>query len=270
MSKGLKLVDIQGQLQDQSLIVQTIKHIMAEMQVMTIWRFLEECVIIKFLVKEIDTKKGYIVLKPETKEPEDYHFRNQFEKLMEDLVMVNIYADEMGVVFRTQKINPPVPLAYGSVCLEIPEEMIKIEKKETEKRSAERILFPENFKHKIRFSKPDRRDRFSIVQFSKDGHDISEGGLSFMISSEESKYFQVDDIIEDLSIFVEYNQISFKSKIVNKIYIRPNKSKGFNYGGWKICLRFTSLTPRDKEVLQSFIFSVVCQTLKGANKGSVA
>lgn len=117
-----------------------------------------------------------------------------------------------------------------------------------------RLFLEENLKACVKFSKKNHGQLTSAQFFTKSCFDLSAGGLSFIVSRSELRFFQMEDKVE---MQLELNDFATKviGKIVNIFEIAPNKFNKLNYKGWKICFDFQGLAPEVQRRINDFVFS---------------
>ena len=93
--------------------------------------------------------------------------------------------------------------------------------------------------------------------FEKYCHDISAGGISFIVSKQEEKFFKKKDEIVAMFIGIDGVQINVETKIVEKIQISPDPNNKLIYKGTKICLQFIELASEDQAFIDDFVFKNV-------------
>lgn len=116
-----------------------------------------------------------------------------------------------------------------------------------------RLFVEENLKARVEFSKKNHGQLSNSQIFSKPCFDLSAGGLSFIVSRTELRFFQAEDMI-DMNLILNDFETKLRGKIVNIFEIEPNKTNKLNYKGWKICLDFQGIDPKVQQKINSFVF----------------
>lgn len=90
--------------------------------------------------------------------------------------------------------------------------------------------------------------------FKKNCLDLGTGGLSFVISKMENKYFSVGDRVVGIILQLGDKKIEVEATIVNILPITPDDYNKLFYKGFKICLKFDYVNPIYQEMLEMFVF----------------
>lgn len=187
-----------------------------------------------------------------------HHFKNEIkiiplegnnEKLKQILSSrddVNIFLPSEGVLFQS-KISHYSTL--NELTIEFPKFLARFER-----RKSVRLKLSSEDYFEIEFSKKETKGK-NIVQFKKNCFDISRSGVSFMVTRAELKFFEVHDTLYSAILDInEGPQIVFNGEIVNIIEIDPSHKNNLAYKGFKVCLKFDSISREDQQTLDNYIF----------------
>ena len=109
----------------------------------------------------------------------------------------------------------------------------------------------------VNFSKQNHGQRVSTQTFDKKCFDISAGGLSFIISKIEAKFFETGDYVYGIDLILDRRKTLINAEIVNILDIEPDDRNGLHYKGKKVCLRYVEPTPKQQKVINEFVFKYV-------------
>jgi len=158
---------------------------------------------------------------------------------------INLYIPDLAVLLQT-KVNE----REGEVfILDFPDMLALVER-----RSSLRLNLVESMKNEVRcFFYKSMSSKFlnTVVQtqyFERSCHDISSGGISFILPKQAEKFFQKNEEIPQIFLGVEGKEISVDARIVAKVPIEPTRENKLHYKGIKICLEFSQIADEDREV----------------------
>jgi hypothetical protein len=175
--------------------------------------------------------------------------RNTLANLIAGSDKLNLYLPEDLVLFQSEVKKSE---SSGDVVITIPEMIAQIDR-----RKHLRLFLDEEINVNVLFSKQNHGQRSSTQQFLKKCFDISAGGLSFIISRIEGKFFEVGDIIYGLELILDKRKTTLNAEIVNLFDIEPDEQNGLHYKGQKICVRYVAPTPNQQKVINDFVFKYV-------------
>lgn len=175
--------------------------------------------------------------------------KNSLGSLAAGAEKLNFYLPEDLVLFQTTVKSLE---ENGDIVIEIPEFIAQVDR-----RKDLRLFLDNGIKIPISFDKQNHGQRVTTQKFNKMCFDISSGGLSFIVSKTESKFFMIDDEIFIESLEIDSNIIKLKAKIVNILDVEPNSHNQLMYKGKKICLKYTKISNRSKEILNDYVFRFV-------------
>ena len=126
-----------------------------------------------------------------------------------------------------------------------------------EKRKHVRLFNEEQAKLEIRFHK-ESAGQFKKKQFfRKPCFDISGGGLSFIVSKTEMKFFKEEDYITSMELMIEGKVFVVSGQIVSMLELEPNNKNKLIYKGHKVCLSFDSVNIEVEKEINDFVFKHV-------------
>ncbi len=173
---------------------------------------------------------------------------NKLKKIIAGRENVNFYLPDEAILFQSNikgfddKMNLRVSL---------PEMVAQVDR-----RKQLRLFMDDTTSFNIQFKKSYQQHRTHTQAFSKNCYDLSAGGLSFIVSKMEQKFFKPnDDFLVKMN--VENREIEVNVKIINIIPIEPNSNNKLVYSGAKICTQFQNLSPDVKNLLQIFVLKYV-------------
>jgi len=140
----------------------------------------------------------------------------------------------------------------GDIVISIPEMIAQIDR-----RKHLRLLVENDIRSSISFDKKSHGQRENIQKFSKKCFDISAGGLSFIVSKTESKYFEVGDKIVGIDLSIGERSTRIQGTIVNILEIEPDENNGLHYKVQKVCIRYNEPTPIQQKVINEYVFKYV-------------
>lgn len=162
---------------------------------------------------------------------------------------LNFYLPEDLVLFQStvKKIE-----VNGDVVIEFPEFIAQVDR-----RKHMRLFIENGIRSEIFFTKENHGQRVRSQAFQKGCFDISAGGLSFIISKTEKKFFEVGDGLYGLQLEIDDFTIHLNGQVVNILEVEPNARNGLIYKGWKISVKFTSIALEAQKMIDDFVFSHV-------------
>ncbi len=188
-------------------------------------------------------KKEFVIV------PFDHNKQDDFFNLIGDSIELNFYLPAENIFFKSDiKIYRD-----DRIIIHIPEYVAMVDK-----RKHLRLFMNDDVYAKIGFSKKPKHKTLKDVgrqTFTKECLDLSEGGLSFIISKTEIKYFSIGDNMKNIDIYLNHkHKITLSGVIRHIVYIGPNKTNQLNYGGHKVSLQFKDVKDEITDTLRIFIF----------------
>lgn len=109
----------------------------------------------------------------------------------------------------------------------------------------------------LNFFKENHAQRKANQKFAKQCFDISAGGLAFIVSNSEKKFFKEKDVINHLHVNLDNFEFDIRAHVVKILEVEPNSRNELNYKGWKVCIKYLNLTADVKKEIESFIFKYI-------------
>ncbi len=159
---------------------------------------------------------------------------------------VNIFFPGDLVFFQSKVKHLTVE---GELTISIPSMIAHVDR-----RRHLRIFATPSIKAEATFYKSFFSQRVNTQLFKKNSFDIGTGGLSFIVSKMELKYFNEGDRIVGIILNLGDRKIEVDATIVNILPVEPDDYNKLLYKGVKICLKFDKVNPIYKETLDMFIF----------------
>jgi len=97
----------------------------------------------------------------------------------------------------------------------------------------------------------------SLRKLKKRAFDISAGGVSFIVSKMEAKFFNPGSKLENFVFQIESKFIKTTAKVMNIVYLEPNMSSDLLYGGWKVSISFISNEIEFIKLVDDYVFSKI-------------
>lgn len=171
----------------------------------------------------------------------------QSSKMLSTLVSgsekLNFYMPDEMVLFQS---DIKVYEASGDLVIKLPKMIAQIDR-----RKDMRLFLNDHCHAQTKFMK---LNGHSNQLFDKSCFDISAGGLSFIVSKPESKFFSQGDLIKPMRIMVENKEVMALARVVNIFDVEPDAHNGLHYRGKKICVNFEQIDPMAKKLLADFVF----------------
>jgi hypothetical protein len=137
----------------------------------------------------------------------------------------------------------------GLVTLSMPEMIAQVDR-----RKFMRLPVDDGIDCSIKFFKQSHLQQRNIQSFDRKCFDVSAGGLSFIVSKAEEKFFKSGDFILGLELKIDGIVNTMSAQVVNILDIEPNERNKLIYKGSKICLRFTQIDQKAQKFIQDFVF----------------
>lgn len=186
-------------------------------------------------------------------------FRNEFvirpvkesgQKTLADLIAgsenLNLFFPEDLVLCQSnvKKID-----SNGDITITMPEMIAQIDR-----RKYLRLFRESGVNIGIEFKKELGTHTERVQFFTKDCFDISAGGLSFIISRTESKYFHKDNNINSMILNLDGKKTKISGRVVNIFDIEPDDQNGLIYKSKKVCIQFMEPTVKQQKVINDYVF----------------
>lgn len=172
--------------------------------------------------------------------------KNTLNNFVASSGVLNFYLAEDMVLFQSEvkHIDP-----NGDFVFSIPQMIAQIDR-----RKHMRLFLSDEVRAKVVFFKENHGHRVMRQQFNKDCFDLSAGGLSFFISRAESKFFDLNDSVEDIELYFDNTSVKLKADIVNIFDVEPDERNQLHYKAKKVCLRYRELNERTYKKINDFVF----------------
>jgi c-di-GMP-binding flagellar brake protein YcgR len=159
---------------------------------------------------------------------------------------VNIYAPDDLVLFQSQiKYADP----DGGYLVTFPKMIAQVER-----RRFLRLFVTDHLQIFVNFLKKGHGVRRGIQSFEKKCFDVSAGGLSFIVSSIESRYFAVGDDLYGMELLIDNQSYLINGKIVNILEMKPNERNQLAYKGTKVCIKYTEVEVIAVKHINDYVF----------------
>ena len=162
---------------------------------------------------------------------------------------LNFYLMDDMVLFQSKIKNKE---SNGDITVTLPNMIAQIDR-----RKHLRLFLEEDNQVVINFVKETNFTSNPTQRFTKNCFDLSAGGLSFIISKSESKFFRIGDKIDGIKLKVDERDILINAEIVNIFNVEPNEVNKLNYRGQKICIKYTKIKPSGQKILSEFVFKSI-------------
>jgi len=175
--------------------------------------------------------------------------RDKLANLVAGSDKLNLYLPEDLVLFQSRIKKHE---STGDVVISIPEMIAQIDR-----RKHLRLFVENEINVQVGFQKENHGQRVSTQQFDKKCFDVSAGGLSFIISKIEGKFFEVGDHVYNAYLILDRRKTLINAEVVNILDIEPDERNGLHYKGQKVCLRLLNPTENQQKVINDFVFKYV-------------
>jgi c-di-GMP-binding flagellar brake protein YcgR len=162
---------------------------------------------------------------------------------------LNFYLPGDMVLFQTEVKQIEMS---GDIRIKIPEMIAQIDR-----RKDLRLFIENGIKVDVEFFKQGHGQKIINQQFKKQCFDVSGGGLSFIISKTEKKFFKDRDIVKAIKLGLDGEEILVNTQIVNILEVEPNAQNELHYKGWKICLSYVDIKKPTKKKIEDFVFRYI-------------
>lgn len=223
-----------------SIIESTKEH---EKQIIG-WRLVgDKKVTVDLSIRVIRKFRDEIIFKATT---EEGHY--QLQSMVNGADKLNFYFPQDMMLFQSEiksfETKDNLVIKYPKMIAQV------------DRRKDLRLFIEEDHPVSVKFSKKNHGQISSSQVFDKRCFDLSAGGLSFVVSRGEFKFFQKDDIF-DFTLLIESKENKVQGRVVNILEVEPDKRNKLNYKGWKICLNFEKLDEKLAKMINSYVFNFV-------------
>jgi hypothetical protein len=162
---------------------------------------------------------------------------------------LNLYLPDDLVLFQS---NIKSCDENGDITISVPEMIAQIDR-----RKHLRLFVENDIDVKVNFNKEIQGQRILNQNFNKKCFDVSAGGLSFLISKIESKFFENGDKVSGITLNVGERKTKISGNVVNILDIEPDEQNGLHYKCKKICIRYENVTLQQKKVINDYVFKYI-------------
>lgn len=169
---------------------------------------------------------------------------SELDAVLSGMDKLNFYLPEDMVLFQSE-----VKAIYkNEIVVSLPKMIAQIDR-----RKFLRLIVPADLNVTINFAKKNNASNGMAQKFKKSCFDLSAGGLSFIVSRMECKYFNVHDLMK---IKLEFDELSLiaAGQIVSILEVSPEDNVDLHYKGWKICMKFINLKESEQKNINNFVF----------------
>jgi hypothetical protein len=193
-------------------------------------------------------RKGYGEIEIFSEESET----KEYNQVIQNNEKINLYIPSLAILFQV-KIKRIV--SKGNIVVSYPKMVAQVERRQHLRLN---LSDSEEFQVASFFYKS-RSEKFiqentKTQLFEKECHDVGAGGLSFIVSKAETKFFENDDLVSNVHLIIQGREITVDTKVVAKIQIEPDHRNKLHYSGTKICMQFASINPEDQKYIETFVF----------------
>jgi hypothetical protein len=175
--------------------------------------------------------------------------RNMLANLITGSDKLNLYLPDDLVLFQSEIKNCD---ATGDLVITLPKMIAQVDR-----RKHLRLFVNDEMNVILSFAKQNHGQRVSTQQFEKKCFDISAGGISFIISKIEAKFFEVGDLVFGISLYLDKRKTLINAEVVNILDVEPDDNNGLHYKGKKVCIRYLDPTANQQKVINDFVFKYI-------------
>lgn len=163
---------------------------------------------------------------------------------------INFFLPDDKVLFQSEVKSIS---EQGQLTVSLPREFAHIDR-----RDHVRLQLYDDLTSSVSFKKEMIQSQNKSIQlFEKKCFDLSAGGLSFITSRLESRFFKKDDEIHIINLVVSGKTIVCAAKVVNILDVEPNERNKLNYKAHKVCLEFSMISEIDVDFINQYVFKYV-------------
>lgn len=184
------------------------------------------------------------------------------DRIVQDLMgsdsYVDIYIPDSALLLRCNIKATDAPFRY---YLQIPFFVAQVER-----RKSFRLNVHDKGEVKVSFGKSVSLPRPMSQHFFKDCFDVSTGGFSFFVSKMESKFFNIDDSIEQIEVKIGKWATKVSAEVAFIREMEPDEYNDLTYKVWRVSCRFTQIDQISRKYLEKFIFERIKDELQVINE----
>lgn len=159
---------------------------------------------------------------------------------------LNFYLPDEMVLFQSEVKQIEMS---GDIKITIPEMIAQVDR-----RKDLRLFIENGMSVDIEFLKKNHGQKVVTHNFKKTCFDISAGGLSFIISKTEKKFFKENDLLKNLKIYLDGKELEVSAQVINILEVEPDTRNELNYKGWKICLKYLNKKQNASRDIEDYVF----------------
>lgn len=167
----------------------------------------------------------------------------KLELILSGADQVNFFSPSNGILFQT---NVKSYDEDKKLVVQYPSEYVQLERRKYLRYQIKN----ENVECFINVNDSGRKIKKNIF-------DISAGGISFIVTREEAKFFSPGVKVDELVFKVENDYFQLKTKVVSLNFVEPNESNKLLYPGWKVGISFIENSDDLIKRVNGFVFSKI-------------
>lgn len=171
---------------------------------------------------------------------------------------IDIYIPGSALVFRCKLKQID---RFQRYYLEIPSFVAQVER-----RKSYRLDCYDEGEFKLNFSKSVFTLRTVTQSFQKQCFDISSGGMSFLISKAELKFFEIGNEISYISVSAGNWSTNVDAQVTAIKEIAPDEFNNLPYKVFRVSCKFSRIDEVSKKYLDKIIFEKIKDDLRVINK----
>ncbi len=162
---------------------------------------------------------------------------------------LNFYLPDDMVLFQAEVKQ--IELS-GDLRVKIPDMIAQVDR-----RKNMRLFVESGMQTELSFKKQNHGHKAATHNFKKNCFDISSGGASFLISKLETKFFAIEDKIDEVSLKINEKEFKMDAEVVNILEVEPDARNGLHYKNYKICLNYMNLDTEAKRYIDKYVFDYI-------------
>lgn len=233
---------------DAKLITSLLMATKEKSEQVLVWKFIGTQKVtanIKFNV--INKTNGTLVFSPS---PEDTEV---FKKIIGSSESLNFYIPSGSTLFQCTVKHVE---SLERIIVYAPQFVAQLER-----RKWLRLKTIENQSVRIQFSKKIDPIKSTQQFYRKSVFDLGVGGLALIMTKAESKFFIRGEIVKGVELLIDDVKIVADLEVINNLEIKPGQESDQYYKVWKIGFRFAGLQKKDQELISSFVFKNIGQSI---------
>lgn len=199
-----------------------------------VWRIVgDKKILAPVRLELIKRSQQELVIRPKEGEEEIFH------QVLGSCEQINFFIPQSCLLFQAKFKQPEID---GSVTLAYPSFVAQVERRKW-------LRLPAEASHrlKIQFCKTVMTPK-PVNQFlSKELLDLGAGGVSFVVSKAESKFFIAGEMVKNMEVLVGDTKYTVQGEILRVSSLGDQKL-------WKVSVRFVAIGKKEQEALAKFVF----------------